>query len=212
MARAIGIADLDRLRGEGAQVVEVLPREEYEWAHLPGAINLPLKELDGRVGELDRSAPVIVYCHDEVCDLSPRAAWRLEYLGFAEAYDYATSKMDWLGRGRDYEGAADLVVRHLDREVARCSPTAPVDEARGHVERDGICVVVNDAGIVFGAIDAKTLDRQPGTTAESVMRSGVSTVRPSEERDKLDERLASRNIRRIVVTDLEGRLLGLYCP
>jgi rhodanese-related sulfurtransferase len=50
---------------EGAQLVEVLPREEYEEAHLPGAINVPLKELDGETtARLRRDAPVIVYCHD----------------------------------------------------------------------------------------------------------------------------------------------------
>ncbi len=49
----------------GAQLVEVLPREEYEEAHLPGAINIPLKELDRETAaELRRDAPVIVYCHD----------------------------------------------------------------------------------------------------------------------------------------------------
>ncbi len=49
----------------GAQLVEVLPREEYEEAHLPGAINIPLKELDRETAaELRREEPVIVYCHD----------------------------------------------------------------------------------------------------------------------------------------------------
>ena len=48
----------------GAQLVEVLPAAEYRWAHLPGAVNLPLKELDGGSEQLDRSRPVIVYCHD----------------------------------------------------------------------------------------------------------------------------------------------------
>ena len=119
--------------------------------------------------------------------------------------------MDWLARGRDYEGDADLVSRHLNRDAARCSPTASVDDVRAHVERDGICIVVNDAGVVFAA-DAITLDARQGATAEEVMRPGISTVRPSEERDKLDERLASRKVRRAVVTDQEGRLLGLYSP
>lgn len=53
------------VRERGAQLVEVLPRDEYEELHLPGAINLPLKELDRATAEqLDRSRPVIVYCHD----------------------------------------------------------------------------------------------------------------------------------------------------
>ena len=50
---------------EGAQLVDVLPREEYEEEHLPGAINIPLKELDREtIARLNRDAPVIVYCHD----------------------------------------------------------------------------------------------------------------------------------------------------
>jgi rhodanese-related sulfurtransferase len=64
MPTGIGRDELQKLTGQGAQLVEVLPAEEYEWAHLPGAVNLPLKELDGRLGELDRSRPVIVYCND----------------------------------------------------------------------------------------------------------------------------------------------------
>jgi rhodanese-related sulfurtransferase len=50
---------------EGAQFVDVLPREEYEDEHLPRAINIPLKELDREtIARLNRDAPVIVYCHD----------------------------------------------------------------------------------------------------------------------------------------------------
>jgi rhodanese-related sulfurtransferase len=56
--------ELRALTGRGPQLVEVLPADEYKWAHLPGAVNLPLKELDGRAGELDRSRPVVAYCHD----------------------------------------------------------------------------------------------------------------------------------------------------
>jgi rhodanese-related sulfurtransferase len=50
---------------EGAQLVDVLPREEYEDEHLPKAINIPLKELDRETtAKLKRDVPVIVYCHD----------------------------------------------------------------------------------------------------------------------------------------------------
>ena len=59
-------AELRRLvQEEGAQLVEVLPREEYEEGHLPGAVNIPLKELDrDTTAPLRRDAPVIVYCYD----------------------------------------------------------------------------------------------------------------------------------------------------
>ena len=53
------------LLAEGAQLVDVLLREEYEDEHLPGAISIPLKELSRQTtARLKRDAPVIVYCHD----------------------------------------------------------------------------------------------------------------------------------------------------
>jgi rhodanese-related sulfurtransferase len=57
--------ELQALTGQGAQLVEVLPAEEYDWAHLPGAVNLPLKSLTAETtAQLDKSRPVIVYCWD----------------------------------------------------------------------------------------------------------------------------------------------------
>ncbi len=49
----------------GAQLVEVLPTDEYDEEHLPGASNIPLREIDRLAPQrLKRSAPVIVYCWD----------------------------------------------------------------------------------------------------------------------------------------------------
>ncbi|HJR81397.1 MAG TPA: rhodanese-like domain-containing protein [Anaerolineales bacterium] len=57
--------DLQRLVAAGAQLVEVLPAEEYNEAHLPDAIDIPLKKLDRQsVKTLDPARPVITYCHD----------------------------------------------------------------------------------------------------------------------------------------------------
>ena len=54
-----------QLIDEGGQLVEVLPRHEYDEEHLPSAIHLPLKSLrEEAVSVLDRSRPVIVYCWD----------------------------------------------------------------------------------------------------------------------------------------------------
>ena len=53
------------LEQEQAQLVEVLPADEYELEHLPGAINIPLKQLDAETTrQLDSQRPVVVYCHD----------------------------------------------------------------------------------------------------------------------------------------------------
>ena len=60
--------DRDEVRRQvaaGAQLVEVLKPEEYEGEHLPGAINISLKNLDTEAAKaLDRNRPVIVYCWD----------------------------------------------------------------------------------------------------------------------------------------------------
>ncbi|MDQ3500747.1 MAG: rhodanese-like domain-containing protein [Actinomycetota bacterium] len=50
---------------EDAQVVDVLPGREYEEAHLPDAISIPLREFTAEsVSILSREKPVVVYCHD----------------------------------------------------------------------------------------------------------------------------------------------------
>jgi rhodanese-related sulfurtransferase len=57
--------EVQRLLREGAQLVEVLPREEYEAEHLPGAISIPLSRLSRKTAaKLDHDRPVIVYCQD----------------------------------------------------------------------------------------------------------------------------------------------------
>jgi rhodanese-related sulfurtransferase len=58
---------LRELLDDGGQLVEVLPAEEYEEEHLPGAINVPLKALDAdSTAQLDRARPVVVYCWDYI--------------------------------------------------------------------------------------------------------------------------------------------------
>ena len=66
MPTGIGRGELQTLTSQQAQLVDVLSADEYDQAHLPGAVNLPLKELGTSTGQLDRSRPVIVYCHDSL--------------------------------------------------------------------------------------------------------------------------------------------------
>jgi rhodanese-related sulfurtransferase len=57
--------EVRRLVAAGAQLVDVLPRAEYDAEHIAGALNIPLKELDEQsTAILDRERPVIVYCWD----------------------------------------------------------------------------------------------------------------------------------------------------
>jgi rhodanese-related sulfurtransferase len=66
MPRKIDRDEVQRLVREGAQLVNVLPREEHDEAHLPGSISLPLKEMTRERVEktLRRDRTVIVYCWD----------------------------------------------------------------------------------------------------------------------------------------------------
>ena len=68
MPTDIGIDEARRLvREDDALLLEVLPREEYEQEHLPGAHNIPLKELTSEaVDRIEHDRPVIVYCDDDL--------------------------------------------------------------------------------------------------------------------------------------------------
>jgi rhodanese-related sulfurtransferase len=57
--------DVQRHAATGGQIVEVLPREQYDELHIKGAVNVPLRELDVRgPRELDARATVVTYCND----------------------------------------------------------------------------------------------------------------------------------------------------
>jgi rhodanese-related sulfurtransferase len=58
-------SEVKALVDAGAQLVEVLPREEYEEEHLPGAISLPLRRIEKEAHtQLDATRAVVVYCWD----------------------------------------------------------------------------------------------------------------------------------------------------
>jgi rhodanese-related sulfurtransferase len=65
MPTAIDRDRVQELLQQGAQLVEVLPEDEFEDEHLPGATNIPLKTIDAdSVRWLDSRRPVIAYCYD----------------------------------------------------------------------------------------------------------------------------------------------------
>jgi rhodanese-related sulfurtransferase len=65
MPRQIDLEGLRRLMDQGAQVVDVLPADEYGEDHIPGAINLPLRRIETEATRiLDPHRPTVVYCAD----------------------------------------------------------------------------------------------------------------------------------------------------
>jgi rhodanese-related sulfurtransferase len=89
-----------------ARLIEVLPASSFRQAHLPGAVNVPLDdEFDRRVQHVlpDKNVPVIVYCADRECSLSPCAAEHLDRLGYTKVFDYKAGKADWQQAGLQVE-------------------------------------------------------------------------------------------------------------
>ena len=65
MPKTVDLQGVQRLSDEGAQLLDVMSREEYEESHLPGAIHISLTELDeASTAQLAHDRPVIVYCSD----------------------------------------------------------------------------------------------------------------------------------------------------
>src|SRR5687768_14959812 len=155
MAVPIDTTRAQQLLEQGAQLVDVLPEETFRREHLPGAVNIPLESIDSASDLLDVARPVIVYCYDYQCDLSPRAAHRLEQLGFGEVYDYVASKAAWLACGLTGEGLLrddDRAVAHALGGVPRLKPDSTIGDFLQTVGTWEVAVVVDGDDVVLGAV------------------------------------------------------------
>ncbi|MGH2731202.1 MAG: CBS domain-containing protein [Actinomycetota bacterium] len=143
--------------------------------------------------------------------MSPRAAWRLESLGFRNVFDYAAGKSDWKARGLPTEGEGASEAR--PGSIARRVPTCRVDDRLGDVKtrvgNDGMCIVTTENGVVLGRLRAKQLAADPESLVGDVMEDGPTTVHYDESLPGLAERMAERNVRAVVVTDPDGKLIGV---
>jgi rhodanese-related sulfurtransferase len=214
MARTVDLEGVRELLERGAQLVEVLPYEEYQELHLPGAAHIPLKELDAEhARRLDRGRPVIVYCWDALCDMSPRAAARLEQLGF-DVYDYALSKVDWMAHGLPMEGAAaqrPTALSFVREDVAICDLSDRVETIRQRIDASpyGFALVLADR-VVLGRVRRSRLDdASKDASAELLMEPGPSTARPHKDPGELASSLERSGASTAILTTPEGELLGV---
>jgi predicted transcriptional regulator len=146
--------------------------------------------------------------------MSPRAACRLELLGFTQVYDYVAGKADWLAHGLPTEGEQAQVPRAKDvlrRDVVTADPEEPVGVVAARVAPSpyGFALVVADDGTLLGRLRKAVLEADPSARAEQVMEVGPSTIRADRPLAELAERLRRRELRTAVVTTPEGRLLGV---
>ncbi len=146
--------------------------------------------------------------------MSPRAAWRLESLGFTEVYDYAAGKADWLAWGLPREGRAaqvPTVGAVARRDVATCGLAERVGEAKTRAQAAGFeaCVVVNARRVVLGLLRRRELDADPEAPAEGVMLAGPTTYRPDVPAHEAGARMRVRRVDALPVTTPDGVLVGL---
>jgi Mg/Co/Ni transporter MgtE len=146
--------------------------------------------------------------------MSPRAAWRLEELGFKQVYDFVPGKMAWLAMGWSREGRA-AAVPNAGEIARRDTPTCALGDRVANVREEvlalgrDVCIVVNPEGIVEGRLRGRALEEAPEATAEQAMEVGPTTIRPSERLEPLVERMRKRGVATIVVSDLRGHLVGI---
>ena len=111
--------------------------------------------------------------------MSPRAAWRLESLGFGEVYDYVGSKMEWIGAGLPWEGSEASQPRLGDlasADVALCELDDTVGVVRAALGQGPVCLVVNEERIVLGLVRAEALGPDEDRPVTEVMDEGPAPI------------------------------------
>ena len=146
--------------------------------------------------------------------MSPRAAWRLESLGFTDVYDLAAGKAAWLAAGLPIEGRDATTPRagdHARKDVPTCRLDEPLTAVRKRVRATGLdtCIVVNQQRIVLGRLGRSALTNDDERTVEEAMSAGPSTIRPDTPLATITQRLRDKNLTSALVTTLEGELVGV---
>jgi rhodanese-related sulfurtransferase len=84
-------------------LVDVRDDEDYHKMHIPGAISMPVYDLEKFADKLDKDKEIITYCSGGMCDASDDAAAMLMNKGFKKVGDYKGGMQDWVGGGNPTE-------------------------------------------------------------------------------------------------------------
>ncbi len=96
---AVDVETLGRRVQEGEVVVlDVRPPDEYAAGHIPGAVSLPISELEERLRDLPRDREIVAYCRGPYCLFSREAVERLRSHGL-RARRMEEGVADWEERG-----------------------------------------------------------------------------------------------------------------
>lgn len=96
---------LDRVHRGDVVVLDVRPPEEFEAGHIPGALSIPLDDLDEALKKLSKRTEIVAYCRGPYCVLAPLAVERLRARGF-RARRLEEGMPEWRLRGLPVETGA----------------------------------------------------------------------------------------------------------
>src|SRR6266540_1033416 len=116
--------------------------------------------------------------------MSPRAAARLESIGFEQVYDYVAGKAGWGSAGLPLEGTNGSETRagaHVRSDVPTCRLDDRLPVVCGRLEQSGwdTCFVVDDQRVVLGRLGRRAIRGSEDVSVEEAMTPGPSTIRPS---------------------------------
>jgi len=145
--------------------------------------------------------------------MSPRAACRLEAIGFEAVHDYTAGIADWKAAGLPVEGTEDPGLRIADATRPDI-PTAASDEKIGTVRHRTVeagwdeALVIDCDGIVMGRLRGSAWGADDELTVDAVMEAGPTTVRPDGSLHSILGRMSTRGTKLVVVSDPQGHLIG----
>jgi len=103
---ALSHQELVRRMEEGTvTVLDVRPENEFEMAHIPGAINVPVKQLSDRMSELSSDQEIVAYCRGPYCVFAFEAVATLRKNGF-KAKRLEDGYPEWKAKGLPIEGTS----------------------------------------------------------------------------------------------------------
>jgi hypothetical protein len=146
--------------------------------------------------------------------MAPRAAARLESLGFREVFEYKAGKNDWLAAGLPTEGENSRCPRAGEasrKDMAVCGLNDRLGDVRERAAKVGleVAVVVDGEQVVLGLLRSKQLAMDPDLAVEQVMRPGPSTFRSYVSMKEMADYMVEHSLENVPITTSDGKLVGV---
>jgi len=146
--------------------------------------------------------------------MAPRAAARLESLGFDAVHEYRAGKLDWLAAGLPTEGENSRCPRAGEasrKDVVVCSLNDRLGDVRDRARQSGleVAAVVDAERILLGLLRAKQLELDPDLPVERAMRPGPSTFRPYVSMKEMADFMVEHSLDSSPITTSDGKLVGV---